>query len=84
MGRNYDAAVIAGGFCGLGMGATPVAIANMSAVTRKYGPSFIAFLFIADYQRPVIDGPPYMSVLQVFQTNYHHTAKTVWKHLQSA
>ena len=46
MGRNYDAAVIAGGFCGLGMGATPVAIANMNAVTLKHGPSFKAFLVI--------------------------------------
>ncbi|CAK9002716.1 Formate hydrogenlyase transcriptional activator FhlA, partial [Durusdinium trenchii] len=46
MGGDYDAAVISGGFCGLGMGATPVAIANMSAVTRKYGPSFKAFLVI--------------------------------------
>ena len=46
MGRDYDAAVIAGGFCGLGMGATPVAIANMNAVTLKYGPSFKAFLII--------------------------------------
>jgi ESS family glutamate:Na+ symporter len=46
MGKDYDAAVIAGGFCGLGMGATPVAIANMNAVTRKYGPSFKAFLVI--------------------------------------
>ncbi len=46
MGRDYDAAVIVGGFCGLGMGATPVAIANMSAITSKYGPSFKAFLVI--------------------------------------
>ncbi|WP_206028742.1 sodium/glutamate symporter [Thalassoroseus pseudoceratinae] len=46
MGRDYDAAVIVGGFCGLGMGATPVAIANMNAVTRKYGSSFKAFLVI--------------------------------------
>ncbi|MGI9240424.1 MAG: sodium/glutamate symporter, partial [Verrucomicrobiales bacterium] len=46
MGKDYDAAVIAGGFCGLGMGATPVAIANMNAVTLKYGPSFKAFLII--------------------------------------
>lgn len=46
MGGDYDAAVIVGGFCGLGMGATPVAIANMSAVTRKHGPSFKAFLVI--------------------------------------
>ena len=46
MGRTYDAAVIAGGFCGLGMGATPVAIANMNAITAKHGPSFKAFLVI--------------------------------------
>ncbi len=46
MGKDYDAAVIVGGFCGLGMGATPVAMANMSAVTRKYGQSFKAFLVI--------------------------------------
>ena len=46
MGKNYDAAVIVGGFCGLGMGATPVAIANMNAITAKHGPSFKAFLVI--------------------------------------
>lgn len=46
MGGDYDAAVIAGGFCGLGMGATPVAIANMNAITLKHGPSFKAFLVI--------------------------------------
>ena len=46
MGRNYDAAVIAAGFTGLGMGATPVGIANMNAVTSKYGPSPKAFLVI--------------------------------------
>ncbi len=46
MGKDYDAAVIAGGFCGLGMGATPVAIANMNAVTLKVRPSFKAFLII--------------------------------------
>jgi ESS family glutamate:Na+ symporter len=46
MGRDYDAAVIAGGFCGLGMGATPVAMANMGSITAKYGPSFKAFLVV--------------------------------------
>lgn len=46
MGKDYDAAVISGGFCGLGMGATPVAIANMNAITAKYGSSFKAFLVI--------------------------------------
>ena len=46
MGGDYDAAVIVGGFCGLGMGATPVAIANMNAITDKHGPSFKAFLIV--------------------------------------
>jgi len=46
MGRDYDAAVIAAGFAGLGMGATPVGIANMNAVTTKYGPSPKAFLIV--------------------------------------
>jgi len=46
MGKTYDAAVICAGFTGLGLGATPVAIANMNAITAKYGPSFKAFLVI--------------------------------------
>lgn len=46
LGRDYDAAVICSGFTGLGLGATPVAIANMDALTRKHGPSFKAFLVI--------------------------------------
>ena len=46
MGRDYDASVIAAGFAGLGLGATPVGIANMSAITSKYGPSAKAFLVV--------------------------------------
>lgn len=46
MGRDYDAAVIASGFIGLGLGATPVGIANMNALTSKYTPSPKAFLLI--------------------------------------
>lgn len=46
MGEDYDAAVIASGFTGLGLGATPVCIANMNALTSKYGPSPKAFLVI--------------------------------------
>lgn len=46
MGKTYDAAVICAGFTGLGLGATPVAIANMNAITSKYGPSFKAFLVV--------------------------------------
>jgi ESS family glutamate:Na+ symporter len=46
MGRDYDAVVIAAGFAGLGLGATPVAIANMDAVTSRYGPSTKAFIVV--------------------------------------
>ncbi len=46
MGRDYDAGVICAGFVGLGLGATPVAIANMDAVTRHFGPSLKAFLIV--------------------------------------
>lgn len=46
MGADYDAAVIAAGHCGFGMGATPNAMANMEAFTRIHGPSFKAFFVI--------------------------------------
>ncbi len=46
MGRDYDACVISAGFVGLGLGATPVAIANMNAVTTRFGPSPKAFLVV--------------------------------------
>lgn len=46
MGKDYDASVMASGFAGLGLGATPVGIANMNALTSKYGPSPKAFLLI--------------------------------------
>lgn len=46
LGRNYDAAVVAAGHCGFGMGATPTAIANMQAVTERFGPSRLAFLVV--------------------------------------
>lgn len=46
MGRDYDAAVIATGHCGFGMGATPNAIANMEAFTSVNGFSTKAFLAV--------------------------------------
>lgn len=46
MGANYDAAVLVAGQCGFGMGATPTAIANMQAVTERYGASHLAFLLV--------------------------------------
>ncbi len=46
LGRDYDAAVIAAGTCGFGMGATPNAMANMQAICEKYVPSIKAYLII--------------------------------------
>jgi ESS family glutamate:Na+ symporter len=46
LGRNYDAACISAGFIGMGVGATPVGIANMNAITSRFGPSPKAYLVI--------------------------------------
>ncbi len=46
MGRNYFAAVLSAGFAGFCLGATPTAIANMSAVTKTHGPSPTAFIIV--------------------------------------
>jgi ESS family glutamate:Na+ symporter len=44
--RTYDAAVIATGLIGFALGATPTAMANMTAVTQRHGPSQVAFLIV--------------------------------------
>lgn len=46
MGRDYDASVIASGNCGFGMGATPNAMANMGAMTAKFGIAPRAFFIV--------------------------------------
>ena len=46
LGRNYQAAVLSAGFTGLSLGATPTAIASMTAVTKHYGPSPNAFIIL--------------------------------------
>ena len=46
MGRDYDAAVLAAGTCGFGMGATPNAMASMQAITDKYAPSVKAYILV--------------------------------------
>lgn len=46
MGRTYDAAVISAGFFGISLGATPTAIANMTAVTKTHGAATIAFIIL--------------------------------------
>lgn len=47
MGRDYEAAVLCGGHCGFGLGATPNAIANMQAITNRYGPAPRAFFLVS-------------------------------------
>jgi ESS family glutamate:Na+ symporter len=61
MGRDYDAAVMAGGHCGFGLGATPNAVANMNSLVERYGPAPRAFLvvpmvgaFFIDFSNAVI------------------------------
>ncbi|MGQ9618696.1 MAG: sodium/glutamate symporter [Candidatus Aminicenantia bacterium] len=46
MGKDYESAVMSAGHCGFGLGATPNAIANMEAITEKFGPAPRAFLVI--------------------------------------
>lgn len=51
LGRDYDAAVITAGICGLGLGASPTAMANMQTLCRQYKPSVKAFLVV-----PIVGG----------------------------
>ncbi len=46
LGRDYDAAVLVAGICGFGLGATPNAMANMSAVCYKYHYTVKPFLIV--------------------------------------
>ncbi|MHA3976490.1 sodium/glutamate symporter [Halovulum sp. GXIMD14794] len=46
LGRDYFAAVMSAGFAGFALGATPTAIANMTAVTQRYGPCQLAFIVL--------------------------------------
>jgi ESS family glutamate:Na+ symporter len=43
---HYDAAVVAAGFGGVTLGSTPTAMANMAAVTNRYGASHRAFIIV--------------------------------------
>ncbi|HSW28703.1 MAG TPA: sodium/glutamate symporter [Longimicrobiales bacterium] len=61
MGRDFDSAVMAAGHCGFGLGATPNAVANMEALTERFGPAPRAFLvlpmvgaFFIDFTNAVI------------------------------
>ena len=46
LGKTYDAVIMCAGMAGHGLGATPNAMANMKAVTEKFGPSTKAFLIV--------------------------------------
>lgn len=46
LGKNYDAAVMVGGFTGHGLGATPNAMANMDAIVSRFGHSQKAYLVV--------------------------------------
>ncbi|MGJ8673480.1 sodium/glutamate symporter [Rubritalea sp.] len=46
MGKDYQASVLSAGFAGFSLGATPTAIANMTAVTKTHGPAPMAFIIL--------------------------------------
>ena len=46
MGGNYDAAVVSAGFGGISLGSTPTAMANMAAVSQRFGASHLAFIIV--------------------------------------
>ena len=46
MGRDYMATVLSAGFAGFSLGATPTAVANMTAVTKTHGPAPMAFIIL--------------------------------------
>jgi len=46
LGKDYQAAVLSAGFTGISLGSTPTAIAAMTAVTKRYGPSPNAFMIL--------------------------------------
>lgn len=61
MGRNYEAAVMSGGFCGFMLGTTANAMACMDVITKKHGPAPQAFIvvplvgaFLIDFTNAVI------------------------------
>jgi ESS family glutamate:Na+ symporter len=54
-GRDYNASVLASGFLGIGLGATPVGMANMEAVTKRFGPAPRALLILPLIGAGVLD-----------------------------
>jgi ESS family glutamate:Na+ symporter len=69
MGRNYDAAVVSAGFGGISLGATPTAMANMAAVSQRYGASHLAFIIVPLVSAFFIDLVNAM-LIPLFLTNF--------------
>ncbi|SCS69043.1 sodium/glutamate symporter [Staphylococcus caeli] len=70
LGKNYDAAVMVGGFIGHGLGATPNAMANLDVITKKYGASPKAYLVVPIVGAFLIDllGVPIVTIfINVFK-----------------
>lgn len=59
LGRDYDAAMLVGGLCGFGLGATPNAMANMTAISTKYRFSRIPFIIV-----PIV-GAMFLDIINV-------------------
>ncbi len=55
MGKDYEAAIMSGGFCGFMLGTTANAVACMSVLTEKYGPAPRAFLVVPLVGASLID-----------------------------
>ncbi len=70
MGKNYESAVMTSGACGFGLGATPNAIANMTAMTELFGPAPTAFFVIPLIGSLIID-PVNASILLTFINILH-------------
>lgn len=62
LGKNYDAAVLVSGLCGFGLGATPNAMANMSAVCSEYRYSSAPFIIV-----PIV-GAMFVDIINIFVT----------------
>lgn len=70
LGKDYDAAIMVAGFTGHGLGATPNAMANMAAVTDRFGPSRKAFLIVPIVGAFLIDVfaiPVILTTINLFQ-----------------
>lgn len=70
MGHDYEAAVMTSGVCGFGLGATPNAMANMTAMTELFGPAPTAFFVIPLIGSLIID-PVNASIITVFINIFH-------------